>query len=107
MLILNRRPRESIMIGDNIKITVLWTDYPKGLVGLIINISQEGKSQTSKKMRLKVGESYKISDEISILILKPNNRQAKIGINAPPNVLVDREEVWERKKAEKLKGGER
>lgn len=58
MLILSRRPHESVRIGNNVRITLL------GFKG----------------------------------------GQARIGIEAPPNVVVDREEVYLRKIAESKQG---
>jgi len=45
-----------------------------------------------------IGESIKIGDEITITILDTQNNQTKIGINAPKHVVVDREEIYHRKK---------
>jgi carbon storage regulator len=59
MLILTRRPHESIRIGNGVRITVL------GFKG----------------------------------------SQVRLGIEAPPNVSVDRQEIWERKQQEVLVDG--
>jgi len=44
----------------------------------------------------KLGESIRIGDEIKITIVELEGRYAKIGIEAPRNVIVHREEVYER-----------
>jgi carbon storage regulator len=45
-------------------------------------------------------ESIRISDEIRITVLGFKGGQARIGIVAPPNIAVDREEIYLRKKEE-------
>ena len=41
-----------------------------------------------------VGETLKIGDNISITILKNESKQVSIGINAPREVEVHREEIY-------------
>ena len=48
----------------------------------------------------KVGESINIGDDITITILGVSGQQVRIGINAPKNVAVHREEIYERIKRE-------
>jgi len=43
-----------------------------------------------------VGQSIMIGDNISITILGIHNNQTRIGINAPEEIPVHREEVYER-----------
>jgi carbon storage regulator len=45
----------------------------------------------------KAGESIKIGDNITVTVLEAKGSQVKIGIDAPKDVSVDREEVRERK----------
>jgi len=45
----------------------------------------------------KVNESLIIGEDITITILAIRANQVRIGINAPPNVSVDREEIRDRK----------
>lgn len=53
----------------------------------------------------RVGEKLRIGDNIEIEILSVNGRQIRLGINAPKQVSVHREEIYkkiqEEKKAEK------
>lgn len=49
----------------------------------------------------KAGERIKIGDEITIHILSQQGQQVRIGIDAPPNVPVHREEIYEKIKKEK------
>jgi len=41
-------------------------------------------------------ESIVIGDEVTITILSVKGKQVRIGINAPPNVSVHREEIYQR-----------
>jgi len=57
----------------------------------------------------RTGESVKIGDQVTVTVLGVKGGQVRLGITAPPNVAVHREEVYERIKAETsadiLKGG--
>jgi carbon storage regulator len=44
----------------------------------------------------KLGENIRIGDKIRIIILDIKGGQVKLGIDAPPNVSVHREEIYER-----------
>ena len=44
----------------------------------------------------KFGENIRIGDKIKIIILDVKGGQVKLGIDAPPNVAVHREEIYER-----------
>jgi carbon storage regulator len=43
----------------------------------------------------KLGENIRIGDRIKIIILDVKGGQVKLGIDAPPNVAVHREEIYE------------
>jgi carbon storage regulator len=45
-------------------------------------------------------ESIRIGPRVRITVLGFKGNQVRIGIEAPPDVPVDREEVWQRKKDE-------
>ena len=49
----------------------------------------------------RIGETIRIDDDISITIVQCTSGQAKLSINAPKYVRVDREEVYLRKQREK------
>jgi carbon storage regulator len=51
----------------------------------------------------RVGETVMIGEEVSVTILGVKGNQVRVGINAPKNVAVHREEIFERIKSE---GGE-
>jgi carbon storage regulator len=44
----------------------------------------------------KFGENIRIGDKIKIIILDVKGGQVKLGIDAPPNITVHREEIYER-----------
>jgi carbon storage regulator len=48
----------------------------------------------------KVGESINIGDDITVTILGVQGLQVRLGINAPKNVSVHREEIYKRIQAE-------
>jgi len=48
----------------------------------------------------KLGESIRVGDDIKITIVDLDGRYAKLGIEAPRNVIIHREEVYERIQAE-------
>lgn len=52
----------------------------------------------------RIGESVNIGDDIQITILGVRGNQVRIGIEAPQNVPVHREEIYERIKQERQSG---
>lgn len=48
----------------------------------------------------RVGETLMVGDEITITVLGVKGNQVRIGVNAPKNVAVHREEIYERIKDE-------
>jgi carbon storage regulator len=51
----------------------------------------------------RVGETILIGDDIAVTVLGVKGNQVRIGIEAPKEVAVHREEVYERIKGEALK----
>ena len=49
----------------------------------------------------KAGESFMIGDDITITVLGKKGNQVRIGIDAPKDIPVNREEIHERIKREK------
>ncbi len=48
----------------------------------------------------RVGETLMVGDEVTVSVLGIKGNQVRIGINAPKEVSVHREEIYERIKAE-------
>ena len=46
----------------------------------------------------RIGEAVIIGDEISVTVLSINGNQVRVGVNAPRDVPVYREEIYERVK---------
>lgn len=55
----------------------------------------------------RVGETLMIGDNVSVTVLGVKGNQVRIGINAPKDVAVHREEIYERIKREQGNGDDR
>ncbi len=52
----------------------------------------------------RVGETVMIGNEVTVTVLGVKGNQVRIGVNAPRDVSVHREEIYERIKAEEQDG---
>jgi carbon storage regulator len=53
----------------------------------------------------RLGETVKIGPDIDVTVMAVHGNQVRLGISAPKNIEVDREEIFERKR-QGLKPGE-
>ena len=53
----------------------------------------------------RVGESLMVGDEVTVTVLGVKGTQVRIGVNAPKDVSVHRQEIYERIQAERLPSG--
>ena len=51
----------------------------------------------------KLGEKIQIGDDISIIIMDVKGKQVRLGIEAPSNIKIHREEIYQRIKEENIK----
>jgi carbon storage regulator len=49
----------------------------------------------------RAGEALRIGDDIEVTVMAVNGSQVRIGINAPRDVAVDREEIADRKRRDR------
>jgi carbon storage regulator len=53
----------------------------------------------------RVGETLVIGNDVTVTVVAVNGNQVRIGVNAPQDVVVHREEVYERTTQEKAEEG--
>ena len=78
---------------------------PESVLSLQLTYRDLEKENKGDKSMLiltrRVGETLMIGDEVTVTVLGVKGNQVRIGVNAPRDVAVHREEIYERIKREK------
>jgi carbon storage regulator len=85
MLVLTRKEGEGLLIGKDIRVTVLII-FEKRIKLLL-------KDSKNKVVTCRVGATIPIRDDIMIKVVEIDQHQVKLGIKAPKDVTINREEV--------------
>jgi carbon storage regulator len=64
------------------------------------NLEKERREKKMLILTRRVGETLMIGDEVTVTVLGVKGNQVRIGVNAPRDVAVHREEIYERIKRE-------
>ena len=104
MLVLSRRVNETLCIGDDITIVV--SKVQGSLVSMVINApnvkithrNQVYKSDHEIPLTLNkaIKDSFSLGSDISIHVIGTQGAQVRVGIDAPRDIEVHREEIYQR-----------
>jgi carbon storage regulator len=61
----------------------------------------KGKEQKMLILTRRVGETLMVGDDVTVTVLGVKGNQVRIGVNAPKDVSVHREEIYQRIQKEK------
>jgi carbon storage regulator len=90
LLIINRKLSESLVIGDNLLITVL--DIQGTRIQLRLGLLEE-KSILSV-CTIKLDERLKVGNDLTITVVQIRGKQAKIGIDSHRDIQILRGELY-------------
>lgn len=91
MLVLTRYPQESIVIGEDVEVTVM--EVSGNTVRL--RISSPRLSPPVREETLRLENRVQIDDQVQVqvVMLRPAGGRVRLGVNAPPDVAIAREEI--------------
>ena len=85
MLVLTRREGEGLLIGNDVRVTVLIIFEKR--------IKLQLKDLENKVITCRLGATTPIRDDISVKVVDIDQKQVKLGIEAPKDMKIDRDEV--------------
>ena len=85
MLVLTRREGEGLLIGNDIRVTVLIIFEKR--------IKLQLKDLENKVITCRLGATTPIRGDITVKVVDIDQKQVKLGIEAPKDMKVDRDEV--------------
>jgi len=86
-MVFRRKIGETILIGSHVQVTVLRVISNEALLRI--------GSQPVLELWLSVGAEFVVSASIKIVVVMARPSQVKLGIEAPKEVAVHRQELWE------------
>ena len=85
MLVLTRREGEGLLIGNDIRVTVLIVFEKR--------IKLQLKNLENKVITCRLGATTPIRGDITVKVVDIDQKQVKLGIEAPKDMKIDRDEV--------------
>ena len=85
MLVLTRREGEGLLIGNDVRVTVLIIFEKR--------IKLQLKDLENKVITCRLGATTPIRGDITVKVVDIDQKQVKLGIEAPKDMKVDREEA--------------
>ena len=85
MLVLTRREGEGLLIGNDIRVTVLIIFEKR--------IKLQLKDLENKVITCRLGATTPIRDDVTVKVVDIDQKQVKLGIEAPKDMKIDREEA--------------
>ena len=89
--------------NQGVSLQYLYTFLTEITKNIGYNLSKITKEKDVLILTRRIGESIVIDGEIIVKVLDSNDNQIKLGIEAPPDIIVDREEIHNRRLTEHWK----